>query len=206
MDGLESFFVERITDISNDLCRFVDNLQPSNLTPSLQQKLLQLYEYHLQNGHIHPLTNWHAHRIRCMSCIATKLQDPLRIWQCHGHILEYSLKNCSCACHCSDVMMKARGKNHDYFHRDSLNYVVYGSQALVNACLYLQPTTKFDYMFIFHPVLDLLRPYLDGKKKHVEFVRSEIDGDKTRKEYQQHWDPDYAKTFLRLIDQLSSFS
>lgn len=99
--------------------------------------------------------------------------------------------------------MKDRGKNHDFFHRNSLNYVVYGYQALVNACIYLQPHTRYSYMFLFHPVLDLLQPYLDGTKKHVEFVHSEIADDKTRKEYKKYWDPDYAKTFLFLIQQLS---
>jgi hypothetical protein len=203
---MENFFIERITDISNDLCSYIDNLQKQTLSPPLRKTMNTLYDYHKNNNHIHPLTNWHAHRLRCMSAIASKLNDPLKIWQCHGYILEYFLKSCSCQCHCSDIPMKHRGKNHDYFHRNSLNYVVYGSQALVNACLYLQPHTNFDYMFLFEPIIEFLRPFIEGTKKHVEFVTSELLEDKTRKEYKKHWEPDYAKTFLRLIEELKSTS
>jgi hypothetical protein len=92
--------------------------------------------------------------------------------------------------------------NHDFIHRNSLNYLVYGSQALVNACLYLQPFTSKDYMFLFEPILEFLAPYLEGKKKHIEFKKSEINDDKNKTEYEKYWDPGYAKTFLRLIQQL----
>lgn len=202
---MEGFFIERITDITNDLCKHVDSLENVS-SPSLHQQLTSLYDYHRANGHIHPLTNWHAHRIRCMSAIASKLQDRLKVWQCHGMVMEYFLKSCSCSCHCEDVVMKNRGRNHDYMHRNSLNYVVYGSQALVNACLYLKPFTKYDYVFLFDPVRRFLQPYLDGEKKHMEFVHSELSEDKQKKEYKKQWEPAYAKTFLRLLDELSSSS
>lgn len=201
---MKHFFIERITDISNDLCTFLQTLEPIRMTLSMRNQLIQLYNYHDNNRHIHPLTNWHAHRLRCMSAIATKLKDIIRIWQCHGQVLEYFLKSCSCDCHCGDNTMKHRGKNHDYIHRNSLNYLVYGSQALVNACIYLKPFTKFDYMFLFDPILDFLEPYLNGSKKHVEFVKSELEEDKSKKEFKKYWEPDYAKTFLRLIDVLRS--
>lgn len=198
---MDSFFTERITDISNDLCAYVDAIDVTTaLPPLMKQELVKVYTYHQNNSHIHPLTNWHSHRIRCMSCIAIKLKDKVKIWQCHYMILEYFFERSRCQCH--DHCRKENGMNHDFFHRDSLNYLVYGSQALANACLYLKPFTKYDYSDIFEPILAFLRPYLHGKKKHLEYVNSEIPSDKEKPEYKQRWDPNYAATFLRVIDKL----
>lgn len=205
-DSMDNFFVERITDVTNDICQYVDAIDIKEASTSTKRQLCKLYEYHRSNRHIHPLTNWHAHRIRCMSAIASKLEDMAKVWECHASIYEYFLRSCSCPCHCSDNLMKHRGKNHDFVHRNSLNYLVYGSQALVNACIYLQPFTNADYMFLFDPILDFLQPFLDGTKKHVEFVTSEIPEDRTKEEYKKYWDPNYAKTFLRRINDLKNIT
>lgn len=190
--------VERITDISNDLCNFVDNR--SNVID--RKQLIRVYQYHSGNAHIHPFTNWHAHRIRCMSCIAARLADKVRIWECHFLILKYYYHLSKCECHCTDA---PDGLNHDFFHRDSLNYLVYGAQALINACIYLHPTTKYTYhRELFEPVLTYLRPFLTRQKTHLEYVRSEIESDKKKKEFGKPWDPNYANTFLRLSDRLKS--
>lgn len=191
---MEKFFVERITDVSNDLCNYVDihtDINPDELT--------RLYEYY-NNSKIYIHTNWHAHRIRCMSCIAARLQNKVKIWQCHYKILQYFYEHCHCDCHCSNA--QHYGVNHDFFHRDSLNYLIYGSLALLNACLYLKPFTSYDYHELFDPVLDFISPYLDGSKKHIEYIKSEIHSDKQKQEYGKEWDPAYAKTFLRKLKEL----
>lgn len=197
---MDAYFVERITDITNDLCALIDGMH-MNINNGIRQTLCTLYNYHHANNHIHPLTNWHAHRIRCMSAIATKLKDKVKIWQCHYMILEYFFERSKCKCH--DHCRKENGMNHDFFHRDSLNYVVYGSQALANACLYLVPYTHYDYSDIFDPIMDFLRPFIHGDKKHTEYIHSEIASDRDKPEYGLDWNPEYASTFLRILEKLT---
>jgi len=198
---MEGFFVERITDITNDLCDYVDRMSVSEVMKQ-RGRLVELYNYHNSNHHIYPLTNWHTHRLRCMSCIASKLQDKVKIWECHFMILQYFLERCRCECHCKKQKHIVNGVNHDFYHRDSLNYFVYGSQALANACLYLQPFTKYNYNDIFKPIMSFLSPYLNKSKSHIEYVNSEIDSDKEKPEYKKPWDPSYASTFLRILKDL----
>lgn len=191
--------VERITDVSNDLCEFVDNRQ----NQIDRKTLIKVYEYHQGNFHIHPFTNWQAHRVRCMSSIASRLGDHVRVWECHFLILQYFHHLSKCECHCMES--SPLGVNHDFFHRDSLSYLVYGSQALANACIYVFPTTKYKYYLeLFQPILSYLDPYLKGKKKHLEYIRSDIVSDKTKPEYGKPWNPNYANTFLRLIERLKA--
>ena len=194
---MDKWCIERITDISNDLCRALDDRDITT-----KDDLQTLYTYHSNNHHIYPNTNWHAHRIRVLSCIAVKLQDKVKIWQCHFWILEYFYEKSHCHCHCVDL--EHYGVNHDFFHRDSLNYLVYGSQALLNAALYLKPYTHYPYKDLFEPIVLMLKPYLDGSKTHREYVHSEIHSDKQKPEYGQLWQPSYANTFLRLYQQLET--
>lgn len=198
---LGTFMVERITDISNDVCDFLSTCKDDDMTQHkmLVEDLVRLYEYHKSNHHIHPMTNWHAHRLRCMSGIAATLKDKVKIWECHFLILEYYYERSRCTCHCHS---QSWGMNHDFFHRDSLNYLVYGSQALANACVYVKPFTKYDYGDVFKPILEFLKPYLDKKKKHIEYVHSEIVSDKEKEEYGKEWNPSYASTFLRIVPQV----
>lgn len=195
---MEKFFIERITDVSNDLCNYIDT------TPNLpENELINLYDYHKDNQNIYPLTNWHAHRLRCLSSIAVKLKNKVKIWDCHYHILQYFFERSRCSCHCNDDTHL--GVNHDFFHRDSLNYLIYGSQALANACLYLKPHTHYNYYLdLFIPILDFLDPYLKGRKTHIEYVHSEIHSDQTKPELGKEWSPNYASTFLRIIDKLKN--
>ncbi len=194
---MDRFFIERITDISNDLCNYID--KTVDIFPD---DLITLYNYHKNNSHIYPLTNWHAHRIRCMSSIAVKLKDKVKIWDCHYLILQYFFDLARCSCHCKDHQPHP-GVNHDFFHRDSLNYLIYGSQALANACLYLKPYTQYNYYVdLFIPILEFIDPYLKGTKKHIEYVNSEIHSDKTKPELGKEWNPKYASTFLRIIDEI----
>lgn len=192
---MEKWCIERITDISNSLCRELDEGMITN-----QHDLNLLYTYHKKNHHIYPNTNWHAHRIRVLSSIATKLKDTVKIYECHFWILEYFYEKSHCHCHCIDI--EHYGVNHDFFHRDSLNYLVYGSQALLNACLYLRPFTHYAYKELFEPIVVMLKPYLEGTRIHLEYVHSEIHSDQQKQEYKRVWNPDYAKTFLRLYQEL----
>lgn len=196
---MKHFFVERITDISNELCHHIDQLQSSH-NPLIISVLEDLYTYHKGNDHIHPLTNWHAHRLRCMSCIAAKLKNTVKIWECHYLIMEYYYERSKCPCHCKKK--HNIGVNHDFFHRDSLNYLVYGSQALANACVYLKPFTNYNYVELLHPTIKFLEPYLDKKVIHIEYVNSELESDKDKPEYGKKWEPSYANTFLSIFKKL----
>jgi hypothetical protein len=192
---MEIFHKERITDISNDLCKYIKDNDTIDT-----EDLVRLYDYHKNNNHIYPLTNWQAHRIRCMSCIAARLKDKVKIWHCHYLVLQYFFEKSHCQCHCVD---RHPGENHDFHHRDSLNYLVYGSQALANACLYLKPFTKYNYYYdLFEPILDFINPFIRGEKTHIEYVNSEIHSDKTKPEYGKKWNPSYASTFFRILEQI----
>lgn len=193
---MDRWCIERITDISNDVCKEIAEGRISS------DDLLLLYTYHKNNHHIYPNTNWHAHRIRVLSSIAARLQDKVKIWECHFWILEYFYEKSHCHCHCVDL--EDFGVNHDFFHRDSLNYLVYGSQALLNASLYLKPFTQYDYRQLFEPIVAMLQPYLNGEKTHIEYAKSEIHSDKQKEEYGKEWSPKYADTFLRLYERMNN--
>lgn len=193
---MEKWCIERITDISNSLCQ---ELEEGKIVD--KDEMNTLYSYHKNNHHIYPNTNWHAHRIRVLSKIASQLQDKVKIAECHFWILEYFYEKSHCHCHCIDI--ENFDVNHDFFHRDSLNYLVYGSQALLNASLYLKPFTHYPYKELFKPIVLMLQPYIDGKKTHIEYKKSEIHSDQQKKEYGQPWDGKYADTFLRLYKKLS---
>lgn len=205
---MNCFFIERITDISNDLCGTMDAMQPSVVKKdrAMVKVLSDLYVYHRSNEHVHPLTNWHAHRLRCMSCIATKLHDVVKIWECHYFILQYIYERSQCDCHVNKHVKSTspsskvmNGVNHDFYHRDSLNYLVYGSQALANACAYLKQHTHYNYGKLFEPIICFLRPYMDGTKTHREYVNSQVLSDCEKPEYDQPWQPSYASTFFRIL-------
>jgi hypothetical protein len=151
---MKKWCIERITDISNELCKELDEGKITD-----KNNLLKLYAYHKSNNTIHPITNWESHRLRVMSNIASKLKDRVKIWDCHYRILLYFYNKSHCQCHCNNDS-EHLGPNHDFFHRDSLNYLVYGSQALLNACLYLKPFTHYDYKQMFNPIVEFIEPYL----------------------------------------------
>ena len=178
----------RITDISNELCKVVDAYIGNKAS------LIALYDYHKSNCGLYPMSNWQAHRLRALSCIAVKLNDKGRIKECHDMILIYIKKDSVCHDKC--------GANQDFHYRDAINYLVYGSQALASACLYLKPFTKYNYHSIFDSTMLFLKPYLSGSKKHIEYVKSNIKSDVDKPEYDKVWDPNYAKPFLTILEKL----
>ena len=76
---LKPFYTERITDIVNELCIAVKSYQGHQGYDKTQ--LVKLYNYHKSKSNIYPDTNWHSNRLQCMSCIANKLQDRVKIWE-----------------------------------------------------------------------------------------------------------------------------
>lgn len=186
---MERFYTERITDISNELCQLIDAKKIS------RNDLMELYKFHKSKHHIFPSSNWMSHRIRVLSCIATALDDIVKIWECHYWVLLYYYELSVCQDKC--------GAGADYHFRDSLNYVVYGFQALVNACLYLQPITKYNYKPMFDVVVAFLNPYLTSRVKHIEFQSSALQSDSRKAEYLKPWNPLYASTFLLLLQRLN---
>lgn len=186
---MEKYYTERITDISYDCCNFISKNNVS------KTELENLYNYHKSNNNIYPMTNWMAHRLMVLSLIAVKLNDQTKIKECHNLIIKYISTDSVCLnCKC--------GANQDFHWRDSINYLVYGCQALANSCLYLKPYTKFNYKALFEKHLKFLKPYLEGTKKHIEYRNSEIKSDVNKPEYNKEWQPLYAVQFLNLVSKM----
>jgi len=188
---IDHLLKERITDISNRLCAEVEaGLYPESL-------LLELWDYHSnpQRLDLYPMSNWRSHRIRCLACIARQLLDTVKAFYCHYLVLEWLIDLSPCHDRCG-------ASSQDWHWRDSAQYLVYGLQAVVNACIYIKPITKYNYAPLFVPHRVFLAPYISGSKKHLEYVRSKVASDKQKPEYAKPWDPKGADTLLRLLKQL----
>jgi hypothetical protein len=100
---------------------------------------------------------------------------------------------------CSD---RCLANSADYHYRDSIEYLVYGVQAWVKACLYLKPFTKFNYKNELNNIMKFLDPYIKGTKTHIEYINSNIASDVKKPSYNKPFQPKYCDTMLRLYNQL----
>jgi hypothetical protein len=158
-----------------------------------------LYQYHLNlstTNALYPQSNWQPHRLMVMSCIAAFINDATRMRQCDTLIKQWiPLSNCTDRC---------GANSQDYHWRDSVTYLVYGVQALCQACLYLQgDNPTWLYKPIIKPFIDFIRPYELGTKKHIEFVQSKnMPEDLSKPLYNKPYPIGYAKNLFAMYNRL----
>lgn len=183
----------RITDYSFALAAFIQQAKTVSRTD-----LLNLYQYHLDlstpPNSLYPMSNWQTHRLCLMASIALKLKDTTRARQCHTLCLEWiRVSDCSCC----------TAANQDFHYRDSCEYKIYGWWALCQAMVYLQPLTQFAYKPLFAEYFEWLKPYQDGKMKHIEFAKSQIKDDVKKPMYGKVFDPAYNNNLMRVYTKLT---
>lgn len=190
---LQRYSTTRITDISYTACKDIE------LNKIVRSDLLKLYQYHLNlstTNALYPQTNWQAHRLMVLSCIAVFINDATRMKQCDTLIRQWiPLSDCTDNC---------GANSQDYHWRDSVTYLVYGVQALCQACLYLQRKNQWAYKTLLKPFIDFIRPYEAGTKTHIEFVNSQnMPDDMTKLLYNKPYPKGYAKQLLTMYGQLT---
>jgi len=193
---------ERITDYATPLASMLDSYNPSFFTPD-QNRTIQnwmhtcyreIYADAFVNP-IYPTTNWQAYRIWVLAKIAFIRRDATAISFLRDRFRLYL----------SSSINPTTGTTQDFVHRDSLKYHCFSLCGMMQAILVLQdrctvinPTTgtldtvwardTTDYRRLLQPAWNFLRPFIDGRATHAEFIDSNIASDKTR--------PDFGKAFV----------
>lgn len=128
-----------------------------------------------------PNTNWQSHRIKIMTSVAVALNDVSLL-----RTIESIFKTQLLATIYQD------GAIRDYYTRDSLEYVTYSLESLVESALLSQSAGESwlsgigpegqNYRDRLVKALDWLAVYAKGQKKHREFVNSKFKFDRVRSE------------------------
>lgn len=189
---LQRYSTTRITDISYQACADIDQNQ------IVTSDRLKLYQYHLNlstTNALYPQSNWQPHRLMVLSCIAVSINDATRMRQCDTLIRQWIPL--------SDCTDKCGANSQDYHWRDSVTYLVYGVQALCQACLYLQQKNRWAYKPLLKPFIDFIQPYELGTNTHIEFVRSKnMPEDMSKSLYNKPYPKGYAKQLLAMYAKL----
>ena len=99
--------------------------------------------------------------------------------------------------------VKGDGSTFDFHHRDALHYHLYTVQAWTTLATVAPEAFTQRARAEVLKSLQFIRPYYEGKKIHVEFVKSQVAFDKARArngeaEYQPHaWNPREADVVLQ---------
>ena len=190
-DLLKKYSTTRITDISYEACRNVEKMNNSDLD--------KLYNFHLNlcipPNAVHPMSNWQAHRLMLMSCIALKQRDMAKARRCDSLLMNW-IRISKCHDRCS-------ARSQDFHWRDSVTYLVYGVQAFAQAALYLQTLNPaWIYKRILKPYIDFINLYETGRRTHIEFRNSKIESDKSKDLYLKPYPIGYAKQLMIIYNQL----
>lgn len=149
----------------------------------------------LEKGHINTYNNFQSHRLKVVSVAGLVLNSQKYISWCDKEIKVFIGLN-----------LRDDGSCEDYHLRDSLTYVTYTLEPLVECCFNLWKSKKPLYYFhidprkkcsIFKSVRWLI-PYIEGKKKNKMFINSVYASDKNKPEYGEIWDKSNALNLVNL--------
>jgi len=100
--------------------------------------------------------------------------------------------------------LNADGTSFDFFQRDALHYHVYNLEAYVYYLILTKKNLSAEAQEHVFRALGLLKSYFLGEKQHLEFVKTTVKFDITRKEandshfQNKPWEPQRARKLLRL--------
>jgi hypothetical protein len=141
------------------------------------------------------INNFQSHRLKVVSTGGFVLKFKRYLDWSEEEIKNFIGKN-----------LKQDGSCLDFYLRDSLTYVTYTLEPLVDTCLNLIRTGRANYYFYTHPdrkssiakSVRWLIPYIKGEKRNVMFIKSIYISDKNKKEYGLLWDNKDALNLINL--------
>ncbi len=181
-----------INDTNLDRIIFTYDLLKSDLKPEVitatkvwlkevaKQELRTFNEAVANKGSVKSFNNWHSHRIKAITQIASALGDK-------------NLKNAAIQYYVMQIAqnLKSDGSSFDFHERDALHYHIYDVDPLMVAATILnrEADTKGDFYRYttkdeksLKKSVDWLLPYFTGEKTHAEWVNSKSAFDKKRAE------------------------
>lgn len=100
--------------------------------------------------------------------------------------------------------LNVNGTSFDFSQRDALHYHVYNLEAYVYYLIFTKKNLSTEGQDRVFRALGVLKPYFLGEKQHLEFVKTTVKFDVTRKEandphfQNKPWEPERARKLLRL--------
>lgn len=181
----------------------------SRFYPSLNKQLkdfiIKVCDYVISDfekvdkNHVDVMNNFQSHRLKVVSTGGLVLKSKKYLdWS------EKEIKNFI------EVNLRFDGTSLDFELRDSITYVTYTLEPLVETCINLWKSNRMIYYFYIHPTTKCsimksvrwLIPYIKGEKKNIMFINSVYASDKNKKEYGLVWDKSNA---LNLINSCINF-
>jgi hypothetical protein len=128
-----------------------------------------------RNGKGTSVNNWNTHRVKMMIMINYTLKDG----KYDKHVEEQLVKQIA-------NNLNADGSTYDFHERDALNYHIFSIEPFLKAITVLKRATGKDYFQVtssggsIKKGVDFLVPYMEGVKKHKEFLNSKVEFDRKR--------------------------
>jgi Alginate lyase len=141
--------------------------------------------------------NWTSWRLAIRAIAATTIGDDKLARETAGYFLQHAAHN-----------IKPDGSTIDFVERDALLYHLYDIEAYVTAAAFAPATLSPSTRDALRHAIELVHPYFDGSKQHVEFVHTTVVFDVERRkaavaDYQNvPWKPEAARPLLRLARPL----
>ena len=183
----------RITDYAKSLNDMLAWYDPAMFTSAenrvVQQWIVRsrgfLYEQSFGPDALFPTSNWLFYRIWVMSTMTVILKQPDMIRSLRAEFVSALRRSIS----------PSNGSLEDFRHRDSVEYHVYALYAIIWTIRVLGPSYKTtdgveqwpdmtaELWAIVRPAVAFMLRYARGQAVHVEFVRSAVQSDRTRPEF-----------------------
>ena len=179
-----------------DLVHSTLNPEGQTRTGEWLEKILSLGDKHFEskNSTATVLVNnhqtWHL-AVRGM--VARMIGNKEEIQKTRELFDRHSMKN-----------LNADGTSFDFSQRDALHYHAYNLEAYVYYLIFTKRNLSAEGEERVFRALGFLKPYFLGEKQHLEFVKTTVKFDVTRKEtndphfQNRPWEPQRARKLLRL--------
>lgn len=141
------------------------------------------------------INNWNSHRVKLATLASFATGDARLIAQARARYLTQLRDN-----------IGPDGIVYDFGQRDALHYVVYSLEPLLTAAMAGRRHGEAwwsDAEFRLGTAIAWLRPYAAGEKRHMEFVNSRVEFDRTRRAaglpgFAGPYDPKKARTVMAM--------
>lgn len=149
----------------------------------------------LDKTHVDAINNFQSHRLKVVSTGGFVLKLKKYLDWCEKEIKNFIGSN-----------LRHDGSSLDFGLRDSLTYVTYTLEPLVETCVNLWRSNRNIYYFYVHPstkssIMKSVRwliPFIKGEKINVMFINSVYASDKNKKEYGLVWEKSNALNLINL--------
>lgn len=197
----------RITDYAKPLNEMLGWYDPASFSTAENRAIQQwiarsrdfLYDESFGSDALYPTSNWQFYRIWVMSAMTVHLKQPGMIRTLRERFMDAL----------SGSISVDDGSLEDFRFRDSVEYHVYALYAIIRTVHVLGssyrttdgaeqwPDVRDEMWAAVRPAVSFMLRYARGQAVHLEFVRSSVPSDKTRREYNRPFVPSKCEYVMR---------